>query len=107
MTIQRCFILPLAMLSFMSIVNAQIGLERDIAPLQNWPTPLYWHPTEAEAYASEAGSTSPRMRPNAVAAATNLPLGTNALVFVAMTPCRLMDTRDAVFASPFGPPMFG
>ena len=98
----RSAIVLLAMASFMS---AQTGLEREIAPLQNWPTPLYWHPTEAEARDTLAGSDAPRMRSNATATLTNPPVGSTALVFVAMTPCRIVDTRtSAGFTGAFGAP---
>src|SRR5437763_1418026 len=96
----------LAAVPFISVVvRAQIGRQPDVAPLQNWAAPLYWQPTEAEARATELGSNAPRMRANAVAAATSLPLGSNALVFVAITPCRVLDTRSSSgFTGAFGPP---
>src|SRR6185295_7614873 len=105
MTIGRFAFSLLAMTCFMSVVlTAQPSQRHDMAPLQNWPAPLYWHSTEAEAYEMEGGSHAPRLRANA-ASATNLPLGSNALVFVAMTPCRVVDTRSASgFTGAFGPP---
>ncbi len=61
--------------------------------LRNWPTPLYWQPPLAE------------QRLAVTAPAANLPLGSNALIFVAMTPCRLVDTRTSQgFSGAFGPP---
>ncbi len=73
------------------VLTAQVARERDLAPLKNWPAPLYWHPSVAE---QRLG-----------APAASLPLGTNALVFVAMTPCRLVDTRTGQgFSGAFGPP---
>jgi endosialidase-like protein len=69
---------------------------RDAVPLKNWPAPLYWQPSQAETEAA-AGADS-AFRPLAAT-----PVGS--LVFVAMTPCRVVDTRASQgFPSPFGPP---
>src|SRR6516225_7840201 len=73
---------------------------RDIAPLKNWPAPLFWQPSRAE---SEIGARS-----KLLADASERPLAqtpVNSLVFVAMTPCRVVDTRaGSGFAGAFGPP---
>src|ERR1043166_7239838 len=75
-------IVLLAGASFMSaVLNAQPRVERDVSPLRNWAAPLYWQPTEAEAYAIDAGSRAPRSRASAAVAAGTA----QALVFVAMT----------------------
>ena len=69
-------------LGFLALVlNAQVVREHDSAPLKHWAAPLYWQPTTSavETYAIAAAS------------ATNLPVGANPLVFVAMTPCRVVD----------------
>src|SRR5206468_486254 len=84
---------------------AQTFSERDAASLKNWAAPLYWQPTEAEADLTQAGSTGARMRAISAATAASQPAGMNALVFVAMTPCRVVDTRaNAGFIGAFGPP---
>ena len=67
---------------------------RDVAPLKPWPAQLYWQPTAAEL-------------PVSAAASSNVPQNANPLVFVAITPCRLVDTRPysqstANFPSGFG-----
>ena len=82
---------------------AQIPGQRDVAPLKNWPTPLYWQKSPAE---KGAQSTTEAVKPD-----LQFPAGvsTDALTFVAMTPCRLVDTRSAYNPSgytspyPFGP----
>jgi hypothetical protein len=77
------------------MLTAQFAPDRDPAVLKNWATPLYWQPTQAQ---QEQSSTP-------LATTANLPLGNNALVFVAMTPCRIADTRAAQgFSGAFGPP---
>src|ERR1700730_4445643 len=77
------------------VLTAQVAREWDAAPLKNWPAPLYWQPSQAERAA---------LAPLAATAA-NLPLGSNALVFVAMTPCRLVGTLTGQGVSgAFGPP---
>jgi len=68
-------------------LTAQVARERNVAPLRQWPAPVYWQPTEAEAHAAVSqpdavGTPSPQ-------AATP----PNSLVFVGMTPCRVVDTR--------------
>jgi hypothetical protein len=57
---------------------------REDVPLRHWATPLYWHPSAAE---RETGAPRPELQfaPNAVSR--------DALTFVAITPCRLIDTR--------------
>lgn len=63
---------------------------RDEAPLKNWQAPLYWQPTEAENPNGKKDPTSARMSP---------------LVFVGITPCRVVDTRlGQGFTGPLGPP---
>src|SRR5580700_700717 len=77
------------------LLTAQLARDRDPVMLKNWAAPLYWQPTRA----LEGSSATP------LAATANLPLGANALVFVAMTPCRIADTRTGQgFSGAFGPP---
>jgi endosialidase-like protein len=71
-------------------VLAQAPLD---VPLRPWPAPLFWQPAPAEnrlfAAADQVNATTPA----------------NSLVFVGMTPCRLVDTRNGSgFTSLFGPP---
>src|SRR5690242_3551123 len=87
-----------SLLMFMPIMLAgQVVRQRDPVPLKYWQAPLYWQPTPAAAE-SQVGAT-------VTATAT----GTGPLVFVAITPCRLVDTRPtsqsgAPFPNGFGPP---
>ena len=77
------------------VLTAQVAWQHDPIPLKHWSAPLYWQPSEP---ANIPASAEPR--------ATNSPLGPNALVFVGMTPCRVVDTRTAQgFSGAFGPPM--
>lgn len=77
-------------------VIAQV--QRDVAPLKPWPAPLYWQPTEAE----NQIIAQPGAFGNAVAEDTR---PANSLVFVGMTPCRVLDTRTGSgFTGAFGPP---
>jgi len=74
-----------------AVLNAQ-SAPPDPVPLRYWPAPLYWHPGTA------------RLEQTA-APATSLPSGASPLVFVAITPCRVIDTRASEsFSGPFGPP---
>jgi Chaperone of endosialidase len=56
-------------------------------PLTNWAAPLYWQPNQAER--EIATSTELGIRPMVTA------ISTAALTFVAITPCRLVDTRGS------------
>jgi hypothetical protein len=80
-------------------ISAQ-NLQQNI-PIKNWPTALYWQPSIQEQQSSEFGSLD--NEGNAVARADTLPTGS--LVFVAMTPCRIADTRTGSgFSGAFGSP---
>src|SRR5262245_45663334 len=73
-------------------------MQSDVVPLKPWPTPLYWQPSPAEnQIVARAGTFG-----NEVAEDTRPP---NSLVFVGMTPCRVVDTRTGSgFTGAFGPP---
>ena len=70
------------------------------ALVRNWAAPLYWRPSAKEsAVIKRAGQERPeQMPPNGGPSAP--------LVFVAITPCRMMDTRggDSSFTSVYGAP---
>ncbi len=78
-------------------LNAQQPLN---PPLKNWASPLYWHPNQAEREASA------RLLPE-LKFSTNQ-ISNDALTFVAITPCRLVDTRGAaagfIGVTPFNGP---
>jgi len=67
-------------------LTAQVSRQVDV-PLKNWATPLYWKPNQVEREA--AGKVMPQLRFSANQ------VSTDALIFVAITPCRLVDTRGA------------
>ena len=60
-----------------------------LVPLKNWATPLYWQPSQAERAGRLRQTAAPQLQ-----FSTNA-VSTNALTFVAITPCRLVDTRGA------------
>jgi len=71
---------------------------RDVAPLKHWPAPLYWQPTEEERALAAKSEISGEPIPHAETPA-------NSLVFVGMTPCRVVDTRSGSgLTGAFGPP---
>src|SRR5262245_64228090 len=87
---------------FLSIPAALVGqVQRDIVPLSPWPAPLYWQPTRAESQAAAKPDTVSAFSSDATSLAAT-PVGS--LVFVAMTPCRIADTRDGTYPAGFGPP---
>jgi Chaperone of endosialidase len=78
-------------------------------PLRNWAAPLYWAPTPAEAAVQnvmqriEQRVAHPDASPQIVAAGIFTPPGP--MTFIAVTPCRVMDTRSTQpFTGAFGPP---
>jgi hypothetical protein len=80
------------LLAFLPMLLTAQRAQQNVVPLKNWPTPLYWQPNQAE---SKAGAkalpkdAAPRLAfPGAVS--------TDPLTFVAMTPCRLVDTRGSI-----------
>ena len=69
---------------------------RDAVPIKNWPAPVYWSPSLAERLSSTRISR---------AADIAVPTASAPLTFVAMTPCRVVDTRSIFgFPAPFGAP---
>ena len=87
----------ICLLAFLPVMLTAQRARENAVPLKNWSTPLYWHPNQAErataAQALPRNSSPPTDAPqlrfpgNAVSA--------DALIFVAITPCRLVDTRGA------------
>ena len=79
------------------LVNAQLARQHDRVALKHWPAPLYWQPTQASSEQHVLAAASN---------ATGLPASANPLVFVAMAPCRVVDTRTGSqgFSGGFGPP---
>ena len=99
---------PLVLLAgsiFATALPAQERLPQ--VPLTNWASPLYWHPSEDESSVvrgmlkGRAPAADADVAPSVSAAvSTSTPL-----VFVAMTPCRIMDTRPGQGqVGAFGPP---
>jgi hypothetical protein len=69
---------------------------RDVVPLKNWSNPLYWRASRAEREA--AGAPTPQLQ------FSGSQVSPNALSFVAITPCRLLDTRGTATGFSSGPP---
>ncbi|HEY6346266.1 MAG TPA: tail fiber domain-containing protein [Bryobacteraceae bacterium] len=70
-----------------TLLTGQATRNPDPVMLKHWAAPLYWQPQAREA------------------AAASLPANANPLVFVAMTPCRVIDTRASQgFPGAFGAP---
>jgi hypothetical protein len=68
-----------------TMITAQVRRTPDTVLLKHWPAPLYWQPQTAQATAADPPP--------------------NPLVLVAMTPCRVVDTRASQgFPAPFGAP---
>jgi len=82
-------------------------------PLTNWLAPLYWAPSQdtrghndqREMTVYNEPMQIPQAVPKSTSGAASANAITGALVFVAMTPCRVVDTRVGLgFSGAFGPP---
>ena len=76
-----------SLLVFLPVVLIGQRAQENVVPLKNWATPLYWHPNQAEREASAKPVPELKFSANQISA--------DALTFVAITPCRLVDTRGA------------
>ena len=79
-----------SVVAFLALVpSALIGqkVQGTDIPLKNWASPLFWQPNQAERASSKKGAAQFQISSDATS--------TDALVFVAITPCRLVDTRGA------------
>ncbi len=79
--------------------TAQVARQGDAVPLKNWATPLLWQPNQAERDTAAKAAPQLVFSANAVSA--------DALTFVAITPCRLVDTRGAAAGFNGIPPFSG
>jgi hypothetical protein len=73
------------------------GQTAQVVPLKNWAAPLYWQPNQAGRQTT--GRAAPGIRPLVTQ------ISTGALTFVAIAPCRLVDTRGTA-AGFIGPTPF-
>ncbi len=88
MSDSRCSGRAVILLAFLPVVVAAQKIQENVVPLKNWATPLYWQPNQSEKEAlPQRGAPQLVFSANAVS--------TTALTFVAITPCRLVDTRGA------------
>jgi hypothetical protein len=103
-TIRHSHIVALALAFTLAPVNAQQPQPLN-PPLKNWAAPLYWAPTPAEFEQQriEQHIAHPDASPSAQSAGIFSSPGP--MTFIAMTPCRVMDTRSSQpFTGAFGPP---
>jgi hypothetical protein len=71
--------------------------------MKNWATPLYWQPNQSE---REVAAQAVPQKGGAQLVFSSNQVSNNALTFIAITPCRLVDTRGGAFngISPFSGP---
>ncbi len=95
-------VLPLVCLPM--VLTGQRAPENAV-PLKNWATPLYWQANQVERETAVQGLPQ-KAAPQLVFSANQV--SANALTFIAITPCRLVDTRGAAAGfngiSPFSGP---
>jgi hypothetical protein len=87
-----------SVLVFLPMVLTGQRAQQNVVPLKNWATPLYWQANQTERGA--AGGALPQLQFSANQ------ISADALTFIAITPCRLVDTRGGAFngISPFSGP---
>ena len=74
-------------------------------PLKNWTAPLYWAPTPTEAEQQRLEQRFAQRGASALAQPASIFAPPGPMTFIAMTPCRVMDTRAGQgFTGAFGPP---
>lgn len=76
-------------------------------PIRNWPAPAYWMPAQQPDLAGVSGLTAGKLpgQPGDTSRSSSVTPLTGPLVFIGITPCRLVDTRAYMnFPAPFGPP---
>lgn len=72
-----------ALLAIAPMVMTAQRTQETAIPLKNWATPLFWQPSQTE----RSNAAQIQFSANAIS--------NTALTFVAITPCRLVDTRGA------------
>ncbi len=74
-------------------------------PIRNWQAPMFWMPSQPVADGSPASHGKLFAEPGALPRAGSVTPLTGPLVFIGITPCRLVDTRSFQnFPAPFGAP---
>jgi hypothetical protein len=74
------------------LLAPSLAAQTQVIALKNWAAPLYWQPNQAEREA--AVQASPRKDAPEIVFSSNA-VSTAALTLVAITPCRLVDTRGS------------
>lgn len=88
----------LTLFSPLMVLTGQ-AIRENAVPLKNWVTPLFWQANQREE--ELAAKVAPKIQLSANAASTT------PLAFVAITPCRLVDTRGAAAGFNGIPPFSG
>jgi hypothetical protein len=76
----------ITLLALLPLMLTAQKAHESVVPLKNWASPLYWQPNQAESVAAAKALRKDDGPPAPVP---------TFLTFVAMTPCRLVDTRGA------------
>jgi endosialidase-like protein len=93
-------------LLFLPTVLTGQSVQDNLVPLKNWAAPLYWQPSHAEMAERAERESAAGITPKLQFSASQV--SPSALTFIAVTPCRLVDTRGAAAGfnglSPFSGP---
>jgi Chaperone of endosialidase len=100
----RCHAVRIALV-FALVIAPIYGQQPLNPPLKNWAAPLYWAPSPAEAQQQRLEQHIAHPDASSPAQAVSIFTPPGPMTFIAMTPCRVMDTRSTQpFTGPFGPP---
>ena len=102
----RCHVIVIALVFALALAPIYAQQPRPLNPqLKNWPVPLYWAPTPAEAEPQRLEQRILQRDTSALAQSASIFTAPGPMTFIAMTPCRVMDTRSGQgFTGAFGPP---
>lgn len=85
--------------ALLALLLARIGASQESAPIRNWTAPPYWTPPPGFTLVGSGESDQDQRR------ALSANSASNPLAFVAITPCRVGDTRaGSGFSGEYGPP---
>jgi hypothetical protein len=82
-----------------SVLSAQGILERDTVPLKNWDAPMYWQPNQSEELKNQARAEANRTGAVASDVGTQAQTPASSLVFIGMTPCRVVQRSSVQLPS--------
>ena len=95
-------VLPVLFLVGLCAVAVAVAQETAPAAIPNWPAPEFW-----QSPANGGGAKDSDERTTGIPRVRTLAIAPSPLPFIAITPCRVADTRGNGFTGAYGPPSIG